>query len=113
GLNLASGAIAATTVKATSTTTSGASSGSTIENLVIAGTNVCSTLGLTATCSPPPNTVLVLDNASSIVVLNEQLDQNGLRVNAVHIYVIGAGNPFGLPAGAEIVISSAYSGTTA
>lgn len=114
GANLLGGAVTAVTIEARSDTIGPASSGSTtIEDLDIAGTDVCAALGAGSTCSPAPNTILVLDASNVIVVLNEQITSGGgLRVNAVHIYVIGAGNPLGLPAGAEIFLSSARSDTS-
>ncbi|HVE99326.1 MAG TPA: choice-of-anchor P family protein [Mycobacteriales bacterium] len=114
-VSLLEGAITAKAVTATSTTTSGTSTGeSVLTDLVVAGTNVCAELGRTSTCQPAANTVLLLDGGTTLVVLNEQSPgASDLRVNAVHIYVLAAGNPFELPVGAEVVISSAYSGTRA
>lgn len=114
GLSLASltgGTIAATKVKATSDSTLAGSTGDTIiAELIVAGFDVCAELGLNPTCEPDPNTVLLLPGTATIVMLNEQIPEpGGLTVNAVHIWVLGAGNPFGLPAGAEFIISSAHS----
>jgi hypothetical protein len=110
-LDVLGGTITATTIRAESSTSGGSTTRSTtIEDLDIAGTDVCGALSLTSTCSPAANTILVLDSGNVIVLLNEQAPASG-RVNAVHIFVIGAGNPLGLPAGAEIIISSASSGT--
>lgn len=106
-------AIKATTIESGSDTVGATSTGfTTIADLVIAGTDVCSALGRSSTCQPAPNTVLVLDEGNVIVLLNEQISDGGLRVNAVHIFVVGEGNPFGLPVGAEIVLSSSFTDTS-
>lgn len=114
-LDLLSGGVTANNVKAFSDTDAGVSTGdTTITNLAIAGMPACTAVvDLSGTCEPPPDTVLVLDSGNMIVVLNEQITgAGGLRVNAIHIFVVGAGNPLGLPAGAEVIISSAFSGTS-
>jgi hypothetical protein len=113
-LNLLGGAITATTVKSTSNTTGATSTGTTtIEHLVIGGVDVCDLLGLNSICTPPENSVLLLDDDTIIVELRETIrgtNTSEMRVNAVHIFVIGKGNPFNLPVGAEIVLSSSFSG---
>ncbi|MEO7803630.1 MAG: choice-of-anchor P family protein [Actinomycetota bacterium] len=83
----------------------------TIKDLKILGTDVCLALGATGTCTPPPDTVLVLDTAGgpAIVVLNEQAGLGG-RVNAVHIYFIGSGSSG--TGFAETIISSAFASTS-
>jgi hypothetical protein len=89
----------------------GAAIGTTIAKLVIGGTDVCAALGLSAICTPPPNTKLLDLSKTLTIVLNEQLSNSGvLTVNAVHIYVLGAGNPLGLPVGSDLIISSATAG---
>jgi len=75
-----------------------------IAKLVLAGTDLCVALGLTSTCTPDANRVLLLDPIDTIVMLNEQV---GDTVNAVHIWILGRNNPLGLPLGSEIIISSA------
>jgi uncharacterized repeat protein (TIGR01451 family) len=113
-LNLLGGAITATTVRSTSSTTGASSTGTTtIEHLVIGGVDICDALGLSSICTPAPNTVLLLDNDTIIVELRETItgtDTSEMRVNAVHIFVIGKGNPLNLPVGAEVVLSSSFSG---
>jgi hypothetical protein len=113
-LSLLGGAITATTVRSTSDTVGSTSTGSTtIEHLVIGGTDICALLGLSSICSPTENRVLLIDNNTVIVELRETIpggDTSELRVNAVHVFVIGKGNPLGLPVGAEVVLSSSYSG---
>jgi hypothetical protein len=111
GLDLLDGAITARVVEATSESTLAGSSGTaTIADLVIGGTNVCEALGLDSVCKPGPNTELIIPGGPVIVELNEQIaEPGGLTVNAVHIWVLGKGNPFGLPVGADIVISNAHS----
>ena len=110
GLNLLDGLIRATAVEAQADADlDGVSASTTIADLVIADVNVCETLLLTAVCQPDPNTVLLLDGVSMIVMLNEQIPEpGGITVNAIHIWVLGSDNPLGLPAGAEIIISSAH-----
>jgi len=100
--------VRATLIEATADATlAGTSGATTIADLVINGRDVCDELGLQSTCTPAANTVLLL-GSDTIVMLNEQIaEPNGLRVNAVHIWLVGDGNPFGLPAGAEIILSSA------
>jgi hypothetical protein len=94
--------------------TSGVPCGSTtIANVVIGGTDVCSALGLKPTCEPPRNSPLLVI-PTLLVMLNEQsLSQDGkvVTVNAIHIWVVGAGNPLGLPVGSDIVISGTKAGT--
>jgi hypothetical protein len=113
-LNLLGGLITATTVRSTSSSSGTTSSGTTtIEHLVIGGFDVCAELGLQSICTPDPNTVLLIDDETVLVVLNERIPGSNtteLRVNAVHVYVIGKDNPFGLPVGAELVLSSSFSG---
>lgn len=112
GLDLLAGTIKATVVEATSHSQVGpASTGSaTIAHLEIGGTDVCEALGLTSVCTPEPNTVLLIPDGPVLVELNEQIPEpGGLTVNAVHIWILGKGNPFGLPVGAEIVIANAHS----
>ena len=48
------------------------------------------------------------------LVINEQVVGSGnvITVNAIHLYVLGAGNPLGLPIGSDLVISGATSGTS-
>lgn len=109
------GPVTATMVKAKVGTAYGSSTPSVaIGSFTVNGMDVCAELGLTATCEPDPNTVLLLDGGTVLVLLNEQIsDGAGMRVNAIHIFVIGRDNPLGLPAGAELIISSAYSNTFA
>lgn len=65
-------------------------------------------------CEPAPNTVL-LGIPDAVIVLNEQTPGPSgpgvteLTVNAIHIYVLGQNNPFGLPANAQIIVASAHS----
>jgi hypothetical protein len=86
----------------------------TLANVNLAGTDVCAALGLSGTCHPAPNTVF-LGIPQAVIVFNEQIPGpsgpgvSELRVNAIHIYVLGQGNPLGLPVGADVVISSAES----
>jgi uncharacterized repeat protein (TIGR01451 family) len=108
--NGASTALSATLVQAHASA-NGSPSGTTIAKLVIGGTDVCAALGLTATCTPAPNTKLLDLSKTLTIVLNEQLSNSGvLTVNAVHIFVLGAGNPLGLPVGSDLIISSATAG---
>jgi hypothetical protein len=86
--------------------------GTTIAKVVLGGQDLCVLLGLTSTCTPPPNTKLLDLSKTLTIVLNEQLTSNGVTtVNAVHVYVLGAGNPLGLPIGSDLVISSSTAGT--
>jgi hypothetical protein len=103
--------ISADLIKATSNSNLDGSDGNaTIAGLFIGATDVCATLGLDSTCTPDQDTVLVLDDDHVIVKLNEHISEaGGLTVNAVHIWIVGDGDPFGLGFGAEIVISSAHS----
>jgi hypothetical protein len=88
---------------------SGCTGDSLIAELVLAGTNLCNALGLASTCEPAPNTEISLPAAGVLVRLNEQIqdaEPHGLTVNAIHVFVLGEGNPMGLPVGAEILIGS-------
>ncbi|MCA1832800.1 MAG: DUF11 domain-containing protein, partial [Actinobacteria bacterium] len=92
----------------------------TLVDVRLNGTEICGALGLqdpgvngAPMCSPKPNTVL-LGIPDAVVVLNEQLAGSGdgassLTVNAIHIYVLGGDNPFGLPAAADVIVSSSHS----
>ncbi len=81
-----------------------------IAYLEIGGTDVCAALGLDSICTPEPNTELLIPGGPILVVLNEQIPEpGGLTVNGVHIWILGKDNPFGLPVGADIVISNAHS----
>lgn len=108
GLDLAE-AIQATLVEATADVTLEEVSGSTtLAGLVIGGTDVCDSLGLASTCTPMANTMLRLPTIGTVVMLNEQITEpGGIRVNAVHLWIVGQNNKLGLPVGAEIIISSA------
>src|SRR5205823_1261106 len=99
-----------------STTPSNAEIG---KKLVVAGLDICATLkslGLPVPvgpdpCLPPPNTVLLDATGLIKIVLNEQSTNNGVTtVNAIHVYVLGAGNPLTLPVGLELIVSSATAG---
>jgi len=49
------------------------------------------------------------------IVLNEQvvsLDNKQITVNAVDVYVLGAGNPLALPVGSQLILSSSTAGTS-
>ncbi len=71
----------------------------------------------TFSASPPPNTVITLPGIGFVIV-NEQFadaqaaGHSGLTVRAVHVVVTMPGNPFGLAAGAEIIIAEAHSDAT-
>jgi uncharacterized repeat protein (TIGR01451 family) len=81
-----------------------------IAYLEIGGTDVCAAIGLDSICKPEPNTELLIPGGPILVVLNEQIPEpGGLTVNGVHIWILGKDNPFGLPVGADIVISNAHS----
>ena len=78
----------------------------TIAHLEIGGADVCEALGMASECNPAPNTEILLPGGPTLLVLNEQvLERGGIAVNALHIWVFGKENPFGLPAGAEIVVA--------
>jgi hypothetical protein len=112
--NGTSTALSATAIHAHASVNGLSPSGTTIAKLVIGGTDVCAALGLTSTCTPPANTKLVDLSKTLTIVLNEQISAGGvLTVNAVHVYVLGAGNPLGLPIGSDLIISSATAGTGA
>jgi hypothetical protein len=99
---------------------------------VLGGEDVCASLGIQdQICRPAPNTEYTVGATSGSavlrIVLNEQLTTNdrfgdplargrvgqsstAITVNAVHIQVLGPGNPLMLPVGTEIIISSAHCG---
>ncbi|MGH2783778.1 MAG: choice-of-anchor P family protein [Actinomycetota bacterium] len=111
-VNLLDGTIRARAVDVISHTEAGQEpTGKTeIAYLEIGGTDVCAAIGLDSICTPDPNTELLIPGGPILVVLNEQIPEpGGLTVNGVHIWVLGKGNPFGLPVGADIVISNAHS----
>ena len=111
-VNLLDGTIVARAVTATSHSEAEKVSEGTTEilGLEIGGTDVCEALGLSSLCKPEPNTELLIPGGPILVMLNEQIPEpGGLTVNAVHIWILGKGNPFGLPVGADIVIANAHS----
>jgi uncharacterized repeat protein (TIGR01451 family) len=83
----------------------------------IAGVEVCVPVIPGDTCSPAPNTI-VLGIPDAVVILNEQLVGTGVNaasitVNAIHVFIVGDTNPFGLPADAEIIVASAHADAVA
>lgn len=110
----ASGIVASALTTDTTSTSGGDTGNAVIANLVLGGTDVCTSLTLSAVCTPAPNTWLLGPGSAPLdmlVLLNEQVPSptGGITVNAVHIFVLGSGNPLGLPAGAEVILSSATS----
>jgi hypothetical protein len=113
--------IDATLIHAHASVNSTTPSNAEIAKLTIAGTDICAALaalplpppvGPGGICYPAPNTVLLDLTGLLKIVLNEQTTANGvITVNAVHVYVLGAGNPLGLPVGSDLIISSATAGT--
>ncbi len=84
----------------------------TLVDVKINGTNVCTSLGLASTCTPAPNTEIV--TGLVLIRLNEQVEttvglSTEITVNAIHVFILAAGNPFGLPAGADVIISQVHS----
>jgi hypothetical protein len=124
--NLAIGGTALTASAISSSATANPSSipplsgSTTILSLAIQGvtSDACQTLGLTKApkpCTPAPNTVLPVPGAPVLVMLNEQITDTAgkiITVNAVHIWIIGQGNPFGLPVGSDLIISGSTAGTS-
>lgn len=109
GASLLGGAIRATTIKSTAAATTGGLSGATmIVSLKIGG------LAINVLSNPAPNTVLIDVTRTLKLVLNEQIVGSGnvITVNAIHLYVLGAGNPLGLPVGSDLVISGSTAGTS-
>jgi hypothetical protein len=122
--------VGATVLRSQSSSTgsgSGASSNATGSQFV-----AVTVLGTSVAPNPAPNTVIALDADGSgplpsvgYVVLNEQFCDNGaslanncadgsghagLTVRAIHLVLTAA--EFGLPAGAEIIVSEAHSDVT-
>jgi hypothetical protein len=105
-VNLGGGVVTADAVTATATASKGgagfATNGdTTVLNLVVAGTPIS---------APVPNTVVPLPGIGTLTV-NEQISHvtnssASMIVNALHIR-LGASNPLGLPAGANIVVGHA------
>ncbi|MGH7897467.1 MAG: choice-of-anchor P family protein [Candidatus Binatia bacterium] len=77
------------------------------------------------TCEPLPNSDLPGAPIGTIIRLNEQYcdggtptpgmaptcagtDASGITVNAIHVFILADGNPFGLPAGADVIIANAH-----
>jgi hypothetical protein len=110
--------LTAVTSSATANPGAGGLSGTTtILKLVIGTTNVCEAIGgqINKICSPTPNTVLLDITRTLKIELNEQIVDLGnkvITVNAVHIWVLGPGNPLGLPVGSDLTISSSTAGTS-
>jgi hypothetical protein len=110
--------LTAVTSSATANPGSGGLSGTaTILQLVIGTTNVCQAIGgqINKICSPAPNTVLLDITHTLKIELNEQIvdpTNKVITVNAVHIWVLGPGNPLGLPVGSDLTISSSTAGTS-
>jgi hypothetical protein len=105
-VNLGGGVVTADAVTATAAATKGGagfatSGGTTVLNLVVSGTPMA---------APVPNTVVPLPGIGTLTV-NEQISHvtsssASMIVNALHIR-LGADNPLGLPAGADIVVGHA------
>lgn len=85
----------------------------TLVGLRLGGEDVCEALQLGPACTPEPNTRFTND-PNLEVYLNEQRSRparsgcTDVTVNAVRIHALGAGNDFGLPAGADLTISNAH-----
>jgi hypothetical protein len=106
-----------TAVTSSATANGGLSGTTTILKLVIGSTNVCAALGgsINKVCTPTPNTVLIDLTHTLKIILNEQIvDGTGkvITVNAVHVIVLGPGNPLGLPVGSDLTISTSIAGTS-
>lgn len=98
--------------------------GTQLLGVTVLGTDVCATLGLESTCTPPPNTRIELAGLG-FVVLNEQFCDNngtlaancangsvaghaGLTVRGIRL-VVTVPNVLGLTPGVEIIVSEAHS----
>ena len=106
---LLGGVVKADVIKSTAAANSGGVSGSTtILNLRIAG------LPISVLANPAPNTVILDITRTLKLVVNEQIVGSGnvIAVNAIHIYVLGPGNPLGLPVGSSVIISGSLAGTS-
>ena len=115
--NLAIPGLSLTAVSSSATANGGLSGTTTILKLVIGSTNVCQAIGgsINKVCTPDPNTVLINIGGTLKIILNEQItDGTGkvITVNAVHIFVLGLGNPLGLPVGSDLTISTSIAGTS-
>jgi uncharacterized repeat protein (TIGR01451 family) len=109
GAVLLGGAITADTIKSTASATSSTLSGSTtIVNLRIGG------VAVNVLNNPAPNTVIIDVTRTLKLVVNEQIVGSGnvIDVNAIHLYVLGPGNPLGLPVGSSLIISGSVAGTS-
>ena len=107
--------ISATAVKSRSNSSAdGASASSNANGTQLVGLVVGSQ---TFSSTPPPNTVINLPGIG-FVILNEQFSDgpetghSGLTVRAIHMVVTVPDNPFGLTAGAEIIVAEAHSDAT-
>jgi hypothetical protein len=83
----------------------------TILGATLGGEDLCAALGLEPLCTPEPNTEIV--SGFVLVRLNEQIDRStetksDVTVNAIHLFVLGEGNPLGLPVGADVIVASAH-----
>lgn len=106
---LLGGAIKADVIKSTASATSSTLSGSTtILNLRIGN------LPISVLANPSPNTVIIDVTRTLKLVVNEQIVGSGhvIAVNAIHLYVLGPGNPLGLPVGSSLIISGSVAGTS-
>ena len=109
GTVLFGGAIRADVIKSTAAASSGGVSGSTtIVNLRIGN------LPISILANPAPNTVIIDVSRTLKLVVNEQIVGSGnvIAVNAIHVYVLGPGNPLGLPVGSSVIISGSLAGTS-
>jgi uncharacterized repeat protein (TIGR01451 family) len=106
---LLGGAIRADAISSSaSANASGLTGATTIVNLRIGG------LAVSVLAHPAPNTVLIDVSRTLKLVFNEQVVGSGhvITVNAIHLYVLGAGNPLGLPVGSSLIISGSTAGTS-
>jgi uncharacterized repeat protein (TIGR01451 family) len=106
---LLAGAIRADVISSSaSANSSGLAGSTTIANLKVGG------IAVSVLANPAPNTVLLDVTRTLKLVINEQIVGSGhvITVNAIHLYVLGAGNPLGLPVGSSLIISGSTAGTS-
>lgn len=93
---LVEGTAVETTALASASSTPATTTGTTtIWGITVAGQDLCSEIGLTAPCSPPPNTELTLPDGSTLV-LNEQITEqdptdckSSITVRGLHLVPSG------------------------
>lgn len=103
-----------TEAAATADTATHTAGGTTLADLVVAGTDVCGSLGAAETCRPAPNTVVEIPGVG-VAILNEQLasggeDEADVTVRALRLLVTAGEETAGLEPRSEVIVAESHAG---